>query len=260
MAATFPAAIKVFTVFHDYTDIIFALSINECHDEIQALEKTLGANPFNGTPYTSFGGAIQDLYQNKAPANHTHVHHNLLNDTTGNDHPQYIQVNGYPGFSRPVAGVAGSAPADLVPLHQLQSFGFLNSAQIQAMVNAATASLMAGAKGGTPLVGGTTSTAWRITGGTVSGCTNGNGQITVNFDGSPPGTPNPKIIFGHCVQAFTCTKLPPQGSGGCPPYNWIEAQMTLLGASGSGATVQFSHDYSWQANMWVSFSWIVMGV
>ena len=67
MAATFPAAIKVFTVFHDYTDIIWALSINECHDEIVALEKIVGANPFLGTPFTSVGGAIQYLYNNKAP-------------------------------------------------------------------------------------------------------------------------------------------------------------------------------------------------
>ena len=128
MAATFPAAIKVFTVFHDYTDIIWALSINECHDEIVALEKIVGANPFLGTPFTSVGGAIQYLYNNKAPTNHTHLHHSNLEDAIGNDHPQYMQVTGYPGFSRPVGGVAGSAPADLVPLSRLRSFGFLNQA------------------------------------------------------------------------------------------------------------------------------------
>jgi hypothetical protein len=250
MAATFPNAIKVFTVFHDYTDIIWALSINECHDEIQALEKTLGANPFNSTPYTSFSGAIRDLFLNKAPINHTHVHHNLLDDTVGNDHPQYIQVNGYPGFSHPVAGVAGSAPADLVPLSQLRSFGYVDAAQVQAMVNADTANLMAGAKGGAFLAGSTTSTAWRIQGGVHSGCTNGNGQVFLDY-------PTP---YHTCVQAFSATKLPPQGGGGCPPYNWIEAQMTLLSSSGTQACVQFSHDYSWQANMYVSFSWIVMGI
>lgn len=68
------------------------------------------------------------------------------------------------------------------------------------------------------------------------------------------------INYGQVVQAFSCTKLPPQGGGGCPPYNWIEAQMTLLGVSGNSATVQFSHDYSWQGNMWVTFTWIVMGI
>jgi hypothetical protein len=128
--------------------------------------------------------------------------------------------------------------------------GYQNLDQVQDAVEAATSSLMAGAKGGTPLYGATSSTAWRITGGVTSGCTNGNGQITVNFG----------VNFSHCVQAFSCTKLPPQGSGGCPPYNWIEAQMTLLAAGPTSAIVQFSHDYSWQQNMWVSFSWIVMGI
>jgi hypothetical protein len=109
---------------------------------------------------------------------------------------------------------------------------------------------MAGARGGAFLVGSTASTAWRIQGGVFSGCTNGNGQVFLNY----PTT------YGQCVQAFSCTKLPPQGSGPCPPYNWIEAQVTLMGSSGSQAVVQFSHDYSWQANMYVSFSWIVMGI
>jgi hypothetical protein len=250
MAATFPNAIKVFTVFHDYTDIIWALSINECHDEIQALEKTLGANPFAGTPYISFSGAIQDLFLNKAPINHTHGHHDLLDDTVGNDHPQYIQINGYPGFSRPVTGKAGSAPADLVPLSQLQSFGYQNNAQVVAAVNAATSNLMAGARGGAPLLGASASTAWRITGGLFSGCTDGSGRVTVPFG----------ITYGQVVQSFSATKLPPAPGGGCAPYNWIEAQMTLVGVAGNSATVQFSHDYSWQAGMWVTFTWIVMGI
>jgi len=250
MAATFPAAIKVFSVFHDYTDIIWALSINECHDEIVALESVVGTNPFSGTPYTSVSGAIQDLYNSKSPANHTHVHKNLGEDNQGNDHPQYMQNNGYPGFSRPVAGVAGNAPADLVPLSQLQSFGYLNSAQVQGMVNASTASLMAGAHGGAPLLGASASTAWRITGGLFSGCTDGSGRVTFSFG----------MTYSQVVQSVQITKLPPQGSGGCPPYNWIESQQTLVGVSGNSATVQFSHDYSWQPNMWVSFTWIAMGI
>ena len=258
MAATFPAAIKVFTVFHDYTDVIWALSINECHDEIVALEKIVGTNPFTSTPYTSVGGAIQELYNNKAPANLTHLHSTNLEDAVGNDHPQYMLITGYPGFSRPVGGVAGTAPADLVPLSQLRSFGYLNAAQVTAIVDrtvngdvaSATYGLMAGAKGGTPLLGASSSTAWRITGGLFSGCTDGNGRVTVPFG----------ITFGQVVQSVQITKLPPQGSGGCPPYNWIESQQTLVGVSGNSATVQFSHDYSWQPNMWVSFTWIAMGI
>lgn len=252
MAASYPQAMKVFSVFHDYIDTIFAASINECHDEILALEKILGVAPFTGTPYTTFGGAIQDLYNNKAPANHTHTHHNLLDDTQGNDHPQYIQVNGSPGFSHPVNGKAGSGGNNLVPLGQLRGMGFQDAAQVQAMVNAALGNLMAGAFGGPPLAGGTASPNWRVEGGVFSGCTDGNGRVTVPFG----------VGYPHCVQAFSCTKIPPQATGGgfpCTPYNWVEAQCTLVGVSGSSATVQFSHDYSWQPFMWVSFTWISIG-
>jgi hypothetical protein len=245
--AVFPSAIKIFSVFHDYTDIIWAISINECHDEIQALESLLGVNPFQGTPYTTVGGAIQDLYANKAPTNHTHTHANLLDDAVTNDHPQYILTTGQPGFSGPVGGIAGGAGNDLVPLNQLQSFGYLNAAQVQAMVNAALGNLMAGAPGGPALAGAAASPAWRIQGGLKSGLTDGAGRISVSFN---PG-------YGRCLQAFVCTKLPPQGGG--PPYNWIEAQVTLVGVSGAGATVQFSHDYSWQPHQWVTFTWIAIG-
>jgi hypothetical protein len=249
MPAAYPNALKVFQVFHDYTDIIWAQNITEIQWEIVALESILGTSPFSSTPYTSVGGAIQDLYNNKAPINHTHTHKNLLDDTKGNDHPQYIEVTGYPGFSHPVTGKAGTNTNDLVPLGQLQGMGYQNSTQVQAAVNASLGNLMAGALGGAPLAGHASSPNWRIQGGLFSGCTDGSGRITVSFN---PG-------YAHCVQGFASTKLPPQGSGGCPPYNWIESQQTLVGVSGSSATLQFSHDYSWQPNMWVSFTWIVIG-
>jgi hypothetical protein len=246
--AAYPNAIKVFQVFHDYTDIIWAISINECHSEIVALESVVGTKPFTGTPYTTVGGAIQDLYTNKAPSNHTHVHRNLLDDTLGNDHPQYMQVNGYPGFSGPVEGRAGGNPYDLVPLSQLLSFGFQNAGQVSAMVNGLLGNLMAGAWGGAPLAGRAIEPNWTITGGVASGCTDGSGRVGFNFGHT----------FYHCVQSLIATKMPP-APGGCPPYNWIEAQLTLVGVSGTGAVLQFSHDYSWQPGMMVSFAWMVIG-
>lgn len=254
MAAAYPTSLKVFSVFHDYTDIIWAMSINECHDEILALEKALGTNPFLNTPYTSFGGAIQDLYNNKAPKTHTHTHKNLLDDTQGNDHPQYIMVNGYPGFSRPVNGKAGTGNNDLVPLGQLHSLGYLNAAQVEALINAALGNLMAGVDSNPPLAGSSAATGprWHLQGGLTSGVTDGNGQVWVNFH-----TP-----YGHCLQAFVATKLPPQRpAAGYPatPYNWVEAQLTLVYASGTQAALQFSHDYSWQPNQFVTFSWIAIG-
>jgi len=252
MPATYPNAIKVFQTFHDYTDIIWAISINECHDEIVALENLLGAKPFTGTPYTTFGQAIYDLYFNKAPTTHTHEHKNLLDDTQGNDHPQYIMVNGYPGFTHPVTGVAGHASNNLVPLSQLNGFGFLNGAQVQAMVNAALGNLMAGARGGAPLLGNpNVAPAWVIQGGVYSNWTDGGGRIVIPFP----------HVYGQTVQAFTCTKLPPQGNPGPGPnYNWIEAQVTIVGTAFNSVTLQVSHDYSWQQNQWFTCSWIAIGV
>ena len=250
MPATFPHALKVFSVFHDYTDIIYALSVNEMHDEIIAIESTLGLNPFATTTYTTFGGAIQDLYNNKAPTTHTHEHKNLLDDTQGNDHPQYIQVTGAPGFSHPVSGHAGTASSDLVPLSQLQAFGYQNSAQVASAVDRALVNLMTGVQGGAPLLGSTSPTpSWRLNGGVIADCTDDNGWIFCNFgDG-----------YANCVQAIVATKLPPQPGSPCPPYNWIEAQLTLVQVFGDGFQVQFSHDYSIQANMSVCFSWLSIG-
>jgi hypothetical protein len=249
MSASFPIGLKVFTTYHDYTDVIWAYSVNEIHDEIVAIEQVLGTTPFSNTPYTSFAGAIQDLYTNKAPSSHTHVHSTLLEDNQGNDHPQYIMVSGYPGFSRAVGGQHASAPNHLLPLSQLQGFGYQTAGQVAAAVENAVRNLMSGANGGPPLAGPAVAPNFIVQGGTHSGCTDSNGQITVSF-GTVLGT----------VQSFVATKIPPAGGQPCPPYNWIEAQVTLVGVSGYGATVQFSHDYSWQPNMAVSFSWIAIGM
>jgi hypothetical protein len=249
MAATYPNALKIFSIFHDYTDVIWAYSINEVHDEILAIEQVLGTNPFSGTPYLTFGAAIQDLYANKAPANHTHGHYDLLDDSQGNDHPQYIMVNGYPGFSQAVSGQNAYLGSHLLPLGQLQSFGFLNAGQIQNMVNSALGTLMTGASGGAPLWGSAPSPTWKVQGGSFTGITDGNGQLTVTFT-SP---------YTRCVQSFVATKMPP-GPGAGAPYNWVEAQITLVGITGSYAKVQFSHDYSWQPNMRVTLNWIAIGI
>jgi hypothetical protein len=254
MAATFPMALKVFSTFHDYTDVIWAYSVNEIHDEIVAIESVLGTTPFVGTPYTSFAGAIQDLYANKAPVLHTHVHSTLIGDNVGNDHPQYMQVTGYPGFSRPVAGQNATALNDLATIGQLLSFGWQTAAQVEAAVENATQYLMCGAYGGPPLAGPAVAPNFIVQGGMADGCTDDNGQIFVPF----------KTVLGT-VQSFVCTKLPPETGLGappvpCPPYNWIEAQVTLVGCSGYGAVVQFSHDYSWQPNMHVTLTWIAIGM
>jgi hypothetical protein len=250
MAATYPAALKVFNVFHDYTDLIMAHSVNEIHDEVLSIETMLGINPLANTPYNTFGGAIQDLYNNKAPTTHTHAHTSLTNDAVGDDHPQYILVNGTRGFTGPVAGKNAVNGTQLVPLAQLQSLGYQNGAQVSAAVNGALGNLMSGAAGGGGLYGSAPRPTWHIQGGLHSGLTDGDGRITMYF-------PTP---YSRCLQAFTCTKLPPLAPLGGPPYAWIEAQVTLVYADLQYVQVQFSHDYSLQPGMWASFSWISIGV
>lgn len=261
MAATYPNAIKIFTVFHDFSDVIWAYSVNEIHDEIVQIEQTLGlldpptttgAPPLlHGTPYTSFAAAIQDLYLHKAPLAHTHLHSGLQYDNQGNDHPQYIQVTGYPGFSRPVPGQRATSASQLTTLGQVQGFGYQNAAQVRATVNAAVGDLMQGALGGAPVSGvAAASPAWVVKGGMWSGRTDGTGRAVVPIS---PG-------YSRMVQAWSCTKIPPQPPYGATPYNWVEAQVTLMSVSPSQAIVQFSHDYSWQENMWVSLTWIAIGI
>lgn len=248
-APVYPAALKVFSVYHDYTDIIWAISVNEIHDEVLSIETVLGTNPFANTPYSTFSGAVQDLYNSKAPLTHSHIHGGLQN-VNFDDHYQYVRVDGSRGFTGPVPGVAGSGN-DLVPLHQLQSLGYLTSAQAQGIINSDTANLVTGDFGGPPLYGSSPATPnWSIRGGVASGCTDGNGRVAVGLGPS----------FSRCVQAFTCTKIPAASGQSCPPYNWIEAQVTLVAVNLTQAIVQFSHDYSWQPGMWVSFTWIAIGI
>jgi len=166
-------------------------------------------------------------------------------------------ASGYPGFSAPVVGVAGGNAANLVTLAQVQGFGYVNEATVRSiatsMINSAEGGLMVGAWGTQPLIGVAPNPSWTIQGGVYSACTDASGRITIPF--------NPH--YSHCVQSVSVTKMPatPQAGGHypCPPYDWIESQVTLLGASGTGAVVQFSHDYSWQPGMWVTIMYMAMG-
>jgi hypothetical protein len=245
----YPAALKVFSVYHDYTDIIWSISVNEIHDEVLSIEKVLGANPFASTPYSTFSGAVQDLYNSKAPLNHTHAHGTLQN-LNFDDHKEYVLANGSRGFTGPVAGVAGSGN-DLVPLHQLQALGYITSSQAQSLINGTVGNLMVGDWGGPALYGSQPAApTWSIRGGVASGCTDGSGRVAIGLGPS----------FRQCVQAFACTKIPAASGQPCPPYNWIEAQVTLVGVNLAQAILQFSHDYSWQPGMWVSLTWMAIGV
>lgn len=70
MGASYPATIKVFTAWQDYTDIIYALHPNEMHDEIVAIESTLGTNPQGGA--ATVADRIGAVETGKSPTTHTH--------------------------------------------------------------------------------------------------------------------------------------------------------------------------------------------
>jgi hypothetical protein len=247
----YPQAIKVFTTYHDYSDVIWAASINQMQDEVFSIENVLGIQPFAGTPYTTFSGAVHDLYVNKAPLNHSHNHALLNDDTVGDDHLQYIRVDGSRGFTHAVSGPWAGVGSQLVPLSQVQAMGFCTLAEAEAIGAATAAGVLTGWRGGAPLFGTPDLNTWQLQGGVFYGCTSGNGIVTVPF----------QHTFPHCLQSFTVTKVPVGTGGGCPngPYNHIEAQVTLVGWALNAASVQFSHDYSWQPGMYVGFSWMALG-
>lgn len=253
MAPTYPFAIKVFTTYHDYTDIIFANSVNEIEDEVASIETILGTNPVSVAPtyVTSVGGAIQDLYNTKAPKAHLHSHTGLPDDATGDDHLQYSRVDGTRPFTGPVSGQWAANGSQLVPLSQLQSQGYISLADANWLILQRLTNLTTGALGGTPLLGPAASAPnWVITGGLYQQCTDGSGRITHNFGNA----------FGTMVQAYVATKIPVGSGNACPPYNYVEAQLTLVGITLNSATVQFSHDYSWQPHLWVAYSWMAIGL
>jgi len=259
---TYPSAVKIFPTFVDYTDVIFAHSVNELHNEIVSVETVLGTwsdgREIDGTPYTSFSIAINDLFNTKAPINHQHSHHNLqdlvTNSTTGqvqDDHAQYIRCDGHRAFTGPVAGVWAQRGDQLVPLSQLQSFGYINVDQAIWLIDLALGNLVTGVFSGSgPTYGpGPGAPTWRLTGGVFAGVTDGNGILYCPFNGA----------FQQCVQGFVATKMPVGAGQRAAPYNYIEAQLTLFYIDLWGAQVQFSHDYSFQPGLWAEFTWLAIG-
>jgi hypothetical protein len=265
---TYPSAVKVFPTFHDYTDVIFAYSVNELHDEVISVENVLGTwtngQVIDGTQYTTFSIAIQDLFNTKAPINHAHSHHLLgdlvTNSVTGqieDDHLQYSRCDGQRPFTGPVAGVWASRDDQLVPLSQLLNFGYITIPQAEFLIGLAMSNLVTGAWGGPPTAGASPpAPTWRLTGGVTEGATDSAasghhpGWLFTGFNNA----------FQHMVQGFVATKMPVSaGQGPYPPYNYIEAQLTLTYIDPYGCWCAFSHDYSFQPSVWAKYSWLAIG-
>jgi hypothetical protein len=254
MASSYPNTFKIFQTFQDYTDIIFAISVNEIHDEVISIERTLGANPLAGTGYVSIGQGLQDLKTNKADLGHYHDHAALHGDgPPADDHPQYMRTDGSRNFTGPVQSPWAVNNNQLVPIGQLYAQQYINVPQAEWIIGVMLGNLIRGAFPGpptSPLAGPFPPTPqWTLTGGTMVGVTDGNGWLTCNFGGT----------FKGMVMAFVATKIPVGPGGGRPAYNYIEAQLTLVVITLGGASVAFSHDYSFQRGLNAAYTWIAIG-
>ena len=264
MASSYPVSIKTFQTFVDYQDVNYAENLNEIHDEVLAIEETLGVLPFSGLPtsYTSLNAALTDLYANKASAGHTHTHSSLQGDSTGNDHSQYALLSGAT-FTGPVTAPPAVLPGQLATLAQLQNAGLADQSTVQAQIDAELANRCTGAPSGSvPLVGRPAGYGWVLTGGYNEGCTGaapaGPGQITCQFESA----------FSNCVQAFIPTKAGiglgsnpfPNSYFPCTPYTPGLVEIEVVSCTLSSATVQFNNkDTGLPISNLVAFTWLAIG-
>ena len=259
MAASYPLSVKVFTPKTDLQDINFAEDINEIYDEVEAIEQTFGINPYLNLPYASLNAALTDLYLNKAPATHTHVHSTLSGDANGNDHPQYALLSGCT-FTGPVKAPPGWLGQHCATYGQLQALGIADVESVQAEIDAQLANRCSGAASGSaPLVGNPTTFGWNLIGGYNEGCTDTNGLVACEFGSG----------ITEVVQAFVATKAItglgstslPASYFPCPVYNPATTDLTLHSIDVTQAVVQFTVHATGAplSQQHVAWSWHLIG-
>jgi outer membrane protein OmpA-like peptidoglycan-associated protein len=204
VAASYPAAIKSFATFADQPGdpnspdltIVHAQHLNELHDEVRAIETTLGAAPFVGLPFQSLNRLLLDLRANKAPLVHRHGHSDLGGDAAGNDHPQYARTDGSTAFTAPIGGVAATRGDQLVTWGQAQNAGFLTASQVNSQITAGLLGFLRGVPNGLA-----------CTGGFHIEATDPNGNITVWYPGIFRN--NPVFVFAKSPVVRNPTPFPP---------------------------------------------------
>lgn len=207
MAASYPTSIKQFLTFadqpgdptHPELTLIYAFHINELHDEIIAIEKTIGTLPFAGLPFQTLNRLIKDLYNNKSPVVHFHHHRAISANGVGNDHTQLLRTDGTVAATAPLGGVAGTNPSTLITLGQATGAGFLSPATVASMITAGFERCVKGRPQGLS-----------ITGGFWTGGTNPSGDVLVWY---------PDCRFRQVIGFLFC-KCP--GLPGASPYpTWV---------------------------------------
>lgn len=278
MAASYPISVKSFLTYQDQpgsnnivpdpdhpgqtVDLTIdrAKITNEIHDEVIAVEKTIGIPALAIIPgLRTYGSELNFLYNNKSsgivdptnnaiyplpPPSHNHTHAYLA----GNDadvHPQYMRVDGARSFSAPVSSPNAAGGHQLATLAQAQAPGYLNSAQVAAAVDSVVDSVAPyPMKGPAPQ-------RYRMTGGHFSGITDANGNVRIDYSAAR---------FSG-VLTFVYMKNPfPGGSAYGYVYQYEEDQLVLQEIDNNGAWIQFIEDIVVDRQALVSMTWMAVGV
>lgn len=263
MTASYPYKIKTFQTFQDFEDINYAEHLNEVHDEIIAIETTLGVNPFLNLPtsYVSLNAALTDLFENKAPLTHIHKHSSLSGDATGNDHPQYALLTGA-NFVGPVTAPPAATKTQAVNLAQLQAQGFADEQAVQGEINTQLASRCRGAPSGSvSLFGRATQYGWTLIGGYNEGDTNTSGQLTWTFGAGAFASVNQAMAVVKANTGLGSAPFP-DSYFPFPPYDPTTVDLTLAGANLNSGTVQFNYKSTGLPLIGhhVAFTWVSIGV
>jgi hypothetical protein len=212
MAASYPTSIKSFLTYHDQptnpslvvpdpdnpgqtVDLTLdrAKITNEIHDEVIAMEKTIGLGYVpTAIPGTiTMGAELDALYNGKSngridpsnnaiyplpPPSHNHVH-NQLTGLDADDHPQYMRVDGARGFSAPVNGQWAWLPNHLCTLGQVQNADWQTSSQVNFLIWTTVTPVCPYPMAGPEWI----SKRYRMTGGTFWGRTDVNGNAWIDF-------------------------------------------------------------------------------
>lgn len=283
MPASYPTSIKSFLTYHDQPSnpslivpdpdnpngtvdltIDRAKITNEIHDEIIAVEKTVGVTGASVTVVpgtTNLGGEINFLYNNKSsgradpisgaiyplpPPSHNHLHASL--DNLGDDvHPQYIRTDGARGFTAPVSAPNAAASNQLATLGQAESFGYLTAPQVVSSIQTEIHR-----KSPYPMTGPIAQRAFRIAGGFYYGPSDDNGNVWIDYSRAN--------FAGILTFIFMKNAFPGESMLGWYTFQYPEDQIILLSVANNGAMVQFVEDIVVDRRALVALTWMVLGV
>ena len=281
MAASYPTSIKSFLTYHDQptnptlvvpdpdkpgstVDLTIdrAHITDEIHDEVIAMEQTIGLGKATIPGATTYGSEVKWLLINKSsgrvdPTNnciypnadhpalsHTHSHRQLIG-LDADVHSQYVRVDGSRGFNAPVSSPWGTQLNHLCPMGQAQHVGWVTSPEMDFIIYVTVASAS------THPVRGPAPQRYRMTGGAFAGPTDANGNVWIDFsDANFAG-----------VLSVVYMKMPFAGRSNYGyTYQYEEDQLLMLAITNQGFMVQFIEDVIVDRQANVALAWMAVGV